>query len=394
MKLKIRKKKKRKSYPWVLLVFIFLLAFLAYRKLKVDRGEKKLFGYDYQHNHQKFSNDETYRCRWKCDYCNKVIEHGKKDPRPYWDEVRPELNALFQEHLSECEEAQKTINYIDTKKDNNLVYDDEEKILEKGYDKYLDIDRIKNWGLINRVILPGLREEKRIGIVNFLETVSGENIDKYGSVGNLVTFLIPRATPVIKKELSNLLAKDKINFFYAERNAVKDTVAYERVIVTFFVWKILKKKESWLYNIYTLKTDREEKNPPFAPVKGNSDAVTRYLSLLSAYHQRPISKEVAATAVLDIGKYSKMWCTQCFQRNELAKNLEENFTKNKIIPVSGLKYKIPAAVKAGVKKLILSNEQKENYEKEVSQNTRKQLTVYYVKNVEELEELFWSGELS
>jgi ATP-dependent Lon protease len=51
-------------------------------------------------------------------------------------------------------------------------------------------------------------------------------------------------------------------------------------------------------------------------------------------------------------------------------------------------------VKAGVKKLILSSEQQTNYEQVVPFEIRKKLKVYYVKSVEELEQLFWNEEFS
>src|SRR3954454_24262772 len=127
---------------------------------------------------------------------------------------------------------------------------------------------------------------------------------------------------------------------------------------------------------------------------GESGTISLYLSLLSAYHQKPISKEVAATGFLNIGDYSKFnHCPWCLQE-EIAKNPSKNLAKHKVSPVDGLEYKIPATVEAGVKKLILSAEQKEDYEKNVSREIREKLTVYYVKNVEELEELFWQGEFS
>jgi len=125
------------------------------------------------------------------------------------------------------------------------------------------------------------------------------------------------------------------------------------------------------------------------PFSGNSGAITFYLSLLSAYYQKPISQEVAATASLEVSDYSKIenFCHQCLSQ-EIAKNPQETFSKNRIRFIDGLEHKISAAIKAGVKKLVLSTEQKENYEQVVSPAIREQLQVYYVKNIEELEKLF------
>jgi len=127
---------------------------------------------------------------------------------------------------------------------------------------------------------------------------------------------------------------------------------------------------------------------------GESGTLSLYLSLLSVYHQKPISKEVAATGFLNIGDYSKFkHCPWCFQE-EIKKCPKESFLQHKISSVSGLEYKIPAAAQAGVKKIILSTEQKEDYEKNVPREIREKLQVYYVKDMEELEKLFWQGEFS
>jgi len=125
------------------------------------------------------------------------------------------------------------------------------------------------------------------------------------------------------------------------------------------------------------------------PLSGTSSGATLYLSLLSAYYQKPISQEVAATAGLEISDHSKIenFCLYCLSK-EIEKSPQENFSKNRIRPIDGLELKVSAAIKGGVKKLILSAEQKEDYEKTVAQEIRDKLTVYYVKDVEELEKLF------
>jgi len=115
---------------------------------------------------------------------------------------------------------------------------------------------------------------------------------------------------------------------------------------------------------------------------------------LSAFYQKPISCSVAATAFLDFGDYSlSNNCPYCLQE-QIIENSSQQFSKVKISPVGGLEHKVPAAVKVGVKKLILSSEQQTNYEQAVPLEIRKKLKVYYVKNTEELEQLFWDGEFS
>ena len=131
-----------------------------------------------------------------------------------------------------------------------------------------------------------------------------------------------------------------------------------------------------------------------SPISGESGTVSFYLSLLSTFYQKPISRSVTATAFLEFGDYSRSNnCPYCLQE-QIIKNPFQYFSKVRISPVGGLEYKVPAAVEAGVKKLILSSEQQVNYEQVVPFEIREKLKVYYVKNVEELEELFWKGEFS
>ncbi|CAG8497756.1 29283_t:CDS:2 [Gigaspora margarita] len=272
------------------------------------------------------------------------INHGKNDPRPYFKEVRPELIALAEKHLQECEKAKSFLAAIDAKKHNSLIYDNEKSLKEKGYNENLTIEQIKN-----------LKEEKRVGVVKELGIIDNKenNLKNHeierGRCSDTLSFLTPSITSVTHQNFPNLLTKDQSNFFHTFQNEI---------------------------------------------VGGESGTLSLYLALLSAYHQKPISQNVAATGFLNIGNYEQLnHCPWCF-REEIAKNPNKNLTQHKISPVGGLEYKVPAAVEAGVKKLILSVEQKENYEKNVPQEIRKKLTVYYVKDVEELEKLFWEGEFS
>jgi hypothetical protein len=242
-----------------------------------------------------------------------------------------------------------------------------------------------------------LGDEKRVAIVKGLsvvEELKDNSLNpKSGRVMDETVFLVPRSSPVNHQTLSKLLAKNDLDFFYSICGG-KEALIYEKIVVSFFIRKILRKQESWNYSVYLLETDKEGVSSELTLSEGNSTTLALYLSLLSAYYKEPISKEVVATATVEIGKCSEFRCVQCFQEKELTKNAEENFNKNKVKSVGGLKHKITAAVRAGAKRLIMATEQKENYEATVPSETREKLTVYYVKNVEELEELFWRGEFS
>jgi hypothetical protein len=246
--------------------------------------------------------------------------------------------------------------------------------------------------------LPDLKDESRIGVVKELSVMmeleknsSHLKIKSGKSVDGLV-FLAPRHLPFYYHDFPHLLKND-FSFFHSICGS-KEARTYEKLTVVFFIQKILKKQKSWDYNVYFLETDKEGIFSEFTSHLGNSSMAMIYLSLLSAYYQKPISKEVAVAATIDIGKISEFQCVQCFQEKELVKNMEENFSKNKFKPVGGLFLKSKAAVEAGIKKLVLSTEQKEDYEKNIPQEVREKLTVYYVRDVEELERLFWEGEFS
>jgi hypothetical protein len=246
--------------------------------------------------------------------------------------------------------------------------------------------------LLGRISLPDLKKKKRVGVVKDLsvmmelENNSSHLKIKSGKTADGLIFLTHRFSPIAFHDFPYLLTNNS-GFFYSICGN-REAKSYEEIIVGFFIQRILKNREKWNYNVYFLETDKEGVFSEFTSYEGSSVAMSLYLSLLSAYYQKPISREVSSSAVIDIGKISNFRCVQCFRENELAVNMEENFSKNKVSSVGGLNLKVSAAVRAGVKKLILSTEQKEDYEKNIPQEIKEKLTVYYVKNVEELEELF------
>jgi len=363
------------------------------RKLKKSKEESK----DCQLRHQRAPNGSDslrFYKEWECDYCKKIFDLPWKDKVKITDgkaviEIKnskefPEKEEFLSNlitcevsgHLQGCEEAKKYGDFLDSKKDNILTYDDNQTLKKKGY-RYEAVNQVSRWTLLDRVILPDLKEKNRRGVVKVLCVSSkmGAEITNYnnltGRVSDLIIFLTPRVIPITNQNFEQLLkGEQKLDFFYTIHGS-KITATHEEIVASFFIWRVLQKEESWNYNIFLLENNCDYPLTSKAtPNIGWSAGVAWYLALLSAYYQKPISKEVAATAAIDVGKIRKSWCVQCFQENKLAKNIKKNFSQNKITRIDSLPIKVKAAVEAGVKKLILSTEQKEDYEKNIWDNSQ------------------------
>ncbi|CAG8455530.1 12957_t:CDS:2 [Ambispora gerdemannii] len=232
------------------------------------------------------------------------------------------------ELIKKCEQWQNIDECEKAQKITNVI--DEKKDGNTNYDNKTTLEE---------------KEKKRIGVTKVLsmKLPTEKSGEISGQESDLIVFLTPLATTITRQNFAELLKENKKpNFFYSS-HAKEELKIYERLVA---------------------KVDNKSKffSSKFRKGIGESGTLSLYLSLLSTHYQKPISREVAATGFLNLGNYFR--------------------------PVSGLEYKIPAAVQAGVKKLILATEQKADYEKNVPQEIRDKLTVYYVKNVEELERLF------
>ena len=93
------------------------------------------------------------------------------------------------------------------------------------------------------------------------------------------------------------------------------------------------------------------------PKDGPSAGVTMVTSLVSAFTQRKVRKNLAMTGEITL--------------------------RGKVLPVGGIKEKILAAKRAGIKEIILSDENRKNIE-EIQEIYLKGLTFHYVKDVKEV----------
>ncbi|MEQ9165169.1 MAG: S16 family serine protease, partial [Fulvivirga sp.] len=96
------------------------------------------------------------------------------------------------------------------------------------------------------------------------------------------------------------------------------------------------------------------------PKDGPSAGITMLTSLASIYTQRKIKSKLAMTGEITL--------------------------RGKVLPVGGIKEKILAARRAGIKELILSERNKRDI-LEIDEKYTKNLTVHYVTDVEQVLEL-------
>jgi hypothetical protein len=185
---------------------------------------------------------------WDCDYCGKrVINEGNKYLTNRFSK-ETEHFSLIGNHLVKCEEARKVISVIDAKNKSGFVCDNEVSLKEKGYSKE-GVNKIKSWGLINKVNLPSLKEKKRIGVVKGLSVImelenhSAQLKIKSGKVADGVVFLVPRSPPITCQNFLDLLtAKSSSSFFFSICRS-KGVKAYERIITAFFIHRVLKRQK-------------------------------------------------------------------------------------------------------------------------------------------------------
>ena len=93
------------------------------------------------------------------------------------------------------------------------------------------------------------------------------------------------------------------------------------------------------------------------PKDGPSAGITMATSLASALTQRKVKKDLAMTGEITL--------------------------RGRVLPVGGIKEKILAAKRAGIKEIILSEENRKNIE-EIQEIYLKGLTFHYVKDVKEV----------
>ncbi len=100
------------------------------------------------------------------------------------------------------------------------------------------------------------------------------------------------------------------------------------------------------------------------PKDGPSAGITMATSIASTLTQRPVRSDVAMTGEITL--------------------------RGKVLPVGGIKEKILAAKRAGIKELVLSRENERNV-REIPQMYVEGLTFHYVERVEEVFEIAWSS---
>ena len=189
-----------------------------------------------------------------------------------------------------------------------------------------------------------------MGVINELSVMfnwDGKSEDKYiGSTQNMVVIVrkIPSGGPVInisKGQFNAPMVRDE-----------KLVGHYTKKIINLFLKQ--EKLNPTNYQICVLdslgvENFVQEAKVAYGRNRGKSAGSAVYLVLLSAYHQKPISRSVAATGSLSLS-------TKIIKRGKVN---EQEFTipVGTNLPISGLKWKAQAATEKGINRFVLSKYQ-------------------------------------
>ena len=98
--------------------------------------------------------------------------------------------------------------------------------------------------------MPDLQEKKRVGVIKSLHVKAEKGTDlanfsiKSGGVEEELFFFTPRSPPLTLSNFSQLLKNTEPPFFYSSFPKIASLKAYERIILSFFVWQVLQTKNS------------------------------------------------------------------------------------------------------------------------------------------------------
>lgn len=298
---------------------------------------------------------------------------------------------------------------------------------KKGY-HWGDILQLWQWK-IPEPDIPDLKAEKRIGVINELCVMFNfdrldkdipkeekKNLDKYvGLTKNMVVIVrkIPDGGPIINIEKGQFNAP-----------MVHKQIGYHtKKIINLFLSQ--EKINSANYQISVLdslgvENFGQEAKVAFGRSGGKSAGNALYLALLSAYHQRPISRQVAATGALSLS-------TKIIKKGKV-NNQEFAINPGTILPIEGLKWKTQVATDQGINRFVFSKYQSpphllsewqrrkwkgswdsnnnklyteekwilaENYQEAVPAETKSKIKeIHWAENIQELKKLILWGKLS
>lgn len=204
--------------------------------------------------------------------------------------------------------------------------------------------------------VPNLKTEKRAGVINQLGVINNpDRFDKNlseeekkklderaGSAQSLVVIMrkISGSGPIIDIDKGRTIVPGhkKLDSAPHAKKIVNLFLEQEKINPADYQICVLDSLEAENFN--------QEAKVAFGKTGGKSTDSAIYLALLSAYHQKPISRSVAATGAL-------------FSSAKKGKINEQEFTlqPGTNLPIRGLKYKTQTATEKGVDRLVLSKYQ-------------------------------------
>lgn len=289
----------------------------------------------------------------------------------------------------------------------------------KGY-HWHDILQLWEWK-IPQTDIPNLKSEKRVGVINSLHVLLGiptsilyddsisiedkkrrhEDGSENGFVRNLIVIIRnkPTGEPSIK-----------IDSKFPQSGPGGDRQNYCRKLINLFCQQEkvnLNQYQICLLECIGAEYLEKEGDIKFGQSHGKSTGTAVYLALLSAWHKKPVSRQIATTGYITTNKKKVK-----LNNSEIEVGVGTN------LPIGGIKEKTIGATKKGVNCLVLSKfqttpnrllfwnkkEQRwigEGYEKEDDYQAAvpveiksKIKQVHWTENIQQLKKLLWEDKLS
>lgn len=286
---------------------------------------------------------------------------------------------------------------------------------EKGYSKN-SVKEVRNWGLLDReeTHIPDLTDQWRRGVIKMLSVTDFSN---RGICDDLIVFLVPfssRSTPRIAINMFNLAEIDSLLQIEYSQGIAEEVKQSNNKIIKSMVKSLLQSSigSEWEWDVYVLvdkKNGYKSKRNSVGHTSGTSADSAFYLALASACLEVPLSDEVAITGTTELAllerdlQYLELvnsgwywsWIEKPRLKREIERIKEAPISQWKIKAVGGVGVKVTSAVENGAKIIILPEENRCNYEYEVSDDIKEQIQeVIFIQKITDLDRFLQSQNIA
>jgi len=349
-----------------------------------------------------------------CQLLNEKNAWEKKFPGKTPQQVNERINQLSSDFVKNWAKLhnEKKAKELAEQKLNDLSENIEEIIrlksqgfeLEaKGYSKG-SIKEIKNWNLLDRkkTHIPDLTVPERRGVAKMLSI----DVDSMGDLieghcGDLVVFLVPFSSRLTSRTIinrTNLTEVDShLQIEYSQGIAEETKQSNNRIIkqvIKSFLQNSADNKWEWdIYVLVNKKTAGKTKRNSVGHKSGTSADSALYLALTSAYLGIPLSDKVAITGTTELAGLEQdleLVSDSNSKKLELKRKIEElketSISQWKIKAIGGVGFKVASAVESGAEFIILPEENRNDYEREVSDDVKAKIEkVIFIQRIVDLD---------